>query len=288
MKILILPNTTIEKNTNTNTYEEHVKTILSQNNPLFSETKNINQVTIVPHNEQKYYGKVEPSLQSDGTLVYNLIYTDRILNWYADPSCKKYVYAKSIIFHELYHIEEMNYTSQFIPAILIVKTIFENTKEYLLHIAIQQWSEYYAYRNSAMIYPRTFDMKPFFNKTQIDLSICAESGQKYSEVNMPISFMKNIDNCISHLVIEIAHYHTAKTTSYIDNITKYQEQFSNECRYAMFLENLFVEKWNEFKYKLSEEWYLELGKSLFTIYEYYGLSFSDDTLSDNFIYNFKK
>ena len=98
--------------------------------------------------------------------------------------------------------------------------------------------------------------------------------------------MKVIDDLNSKLIAEIAYYHATEDKRYINDISKELCDYPKIYMHFSCLKEDLNRRWNEYKGNLSVDWYLELGKSLFKIYQYHGVTFSTEDLSDNLIFKY--
>lgn len=253
---------------------------------FYPENKLINELQIIKYNDSLgFYGKVMPEIINN-ELKFNIIYSDIIVNWFCTHDADKYVYAKSIIYHELYHLKEMSYTCNYIPRNILFLRQNISTHDVILDFALHQWSEYYAYRLSSEIDTESHSLKNKIINTHVCLSVALEYASFYTTVSIPVESEQKIANYIATCVREIAFYHGTNNISFLKPIYQYNDTYPNECKYYLFLEKLLNEKWKEYPTKISEEWLLEFGKSLFYIYKLYHLDFSTEDLSDNFVFKY--
>lgn len=264
-----------------------IKNLLNQPiQSFYPENKLINELHIIKYDDSLgFYGKVNPIIVNN-TLKFNIIYTDIVITWFYNKNSNKYIYAKSIIYHELYHLKEMCYTSKNVPQSILFLDENMSTHDVILCFALHQWSEYYAYRYSSKINTESFNLKNNIIDAYANLSVCSDHAKDNTTVSIPPEMEEKISKFISKCIREIAFYHETGDIKFIDQINQYKDSYPNEYNYFIFLEKLLLQKWSEYESKISKEWLLDFGKSLYYIYKLYHLDFSTDDLSDNFIFKY--
>lgn len=250
-----------------------------------SKINNIQIILLNNDNDSEFAGKTSPILKED-ELFFDLIFIDNIISWVEDSENEKYDYALEVIMHELYHCKEMIITSQYID---YKKIYFYNqidtTYDLVLNFAKKQFSEYYAfyYANQHLPLNTKCDFKKYIHDSSIYLRVLSNNAQKNHTVVMPESFWDKINSYIYACVKHIAKYHCTNNEDFIHIFDEYKDDSMYCLHYIHFLKlnSILKETLTSYPQKMSEEFLIEFGKKLLSIFNLYSLDFSTDDLSDN-------
>lgn len=277
---------------------ENVVTVL---NSIISEAKlstyfsNINfdditkiHITICNKNND-WLGKVIPKSSND-KLTFELFIHQSIINDLQTAKDDKYNFAKSVIFHELYHINEMLITNKIIDIVALHDIKRDCTKSLLTNLGYLQWSEYYAHHNSSKHFKPSIHIAKHIEQAEVSLTILKETAEKENIATMFEFMYNNIEKFISSSVILAANYNCSHDSSYLKIIRRYE--YSN--LYAPFYNhineiiNYMDSLYNSYPEWINENVFLEVGEKLFSIIHSFNMTYSTNDLSDNFIFKLKE
>ena len=230
--------------------------------------------------------KIIPAVSS-GKLNFELYIKRNIVEFLYSKNIEQKMYGKSIIFHELYHVKEFLITNNAIPLMPIYNIIRNSTHSLLLYLGYIQWTEYYAHYNSTKYYqPYSDDIKESIELVDDILTTIKHGIDIYDEYQLAEGLFKGINIFISCTIILSARYNQAHNESYmillqsIHNETAFDRQYKYIRKMILYMDNLY----QTYPTWVSEEMFLEIGKTLFSIIHDYGITYSTPDLSDNFIF----
>lgn len=222
-----------------------------------------------------------------GKLNFELYIKSNIVEYLNSKDIEQNKYGKSIIFHELYHVKEFLITNHAIPLMPIYDIIRNSTHSMLLYLGYIQWTEYYAHFNSTKYYqPTSDDIRESAELIAEILSTIKMGIDTYAEYQLPEGLFKGINLFISQTVILSARYNQTHDKSYmiqpqsIKSATDFKKQYNYINQIILYMDNLY----QTYPAWISEEKFLEIGKTLFSIIHEYGITYSTPDLSDNFIF----
>lgn len=262
-------------------------------NQIDCDISKINEVQIIPSNENLgFLGKTAPILKND-ILFFDLIFTDEVINWIIDDKNKQYNHAIEVIAHELYHCEEMLITSQYIN---YKKIYFYNgidtTYDLILNFAKKQFSEYYAYYYSSnyFLLNTNCTFKKVINDSSIALYVLSDNAKDNLKVILPESFFEKIESFIYTCVKYLAKYHFTNDEKYLHIFDEYKDNqmYYLHYKHYLWLNSFLKETFTLYPQKMSEDFLISYGKNLLSIFKLYSLDYSTDDLSDNFILKYIK
>lgn len=268
-------------------YKMHYKTIfLNFISELNFDAHNIDSIHIM-HNITSY-GTTKHSIK-DGQISFIIELSDDIIPYVSNAQKSTDTFkAKSIVQHEIYHcIEIMQlYNSNTLGTENPLNENFKinTTYKFLYSEAVNIWSEFFACYNNCKINewhecPNVNDDLEQLNKwilaTQCHLN-------SHNDVRLCEDMLKFLHTFWSHMVSLIAvHLHNNEDIlidDYKNSKYKYIPPYF-EYIYQYFKINIeYYPTW------LSEDNYINLGKSLLKVLEINQITYSTNDLSDNFIF----
>ncbi len=236
---------------------------------------------------EEWHGKVNPIIMDEELYIELSIHKKVIDNFNTDNQNKQQI-SQSIIKHELFHCKEISITSTYIDW---HKAYFHEpittTKLLLFDTAIKQWSEYYAYYNSAKLYKRDINLLNRISSSDASLTVMHNKLiEGFRDIQMPFSFITDIISFIHICIIFSAYYNSTndkkyhKELAYIEHSSLYKKYYPyiKDLSYVMNTLYTSYPKW------ISESAMIEVGYKLFSFIKINGITYSTNDLSDNFIF----
>lgn len=247
--------------------------------------KDINKIDIVMPNSD-FCGKIDPFYISDN-LLFNFLFDQNVVNNLQSSDMEIRDKAISIILHELYHYKEITLTANNINYHkLIFDNNYYNTYTMVLALGYKQWSEYYAYYNSAKFYQRDIIFDNVIKQSWTTLQAMRDMLLKNDTVQMPFQFYLNIKNFISNAIMFVAQYNNSLNPKYLQLIQQYKNNtyYSKHYEYIMDLIEYMYSLYNSYPTWISESKFIQIGKYLLNILQRYDITYSTNDLLDNFIF----
>lgn len=262
--------------------EQLIKTCFQQIDLDFNLIKRI-YITVYD-SLYEWLGKVE-TINIDGNLYFELLLHHEVVNELISQDADKISRAYSIIMHELYHCKEMHLTSQYINwQELFFQKTFSTTKSLIIHTAIQQWSEYYAYYNSAKIKERKIELLDNLSPVEAVLITSHDRLIRINDTQLIDSFITRLTDFIRLSIMFVAYYNSTHSLQYLKELEKIQRcnLYSKYYSYFFDLASYMDILYNTYPNWVSEDKFIELGHKLFSFMKINHLYFSSDDLSDGF------
>jgi len=238
----------------------------------------------VMDNNIEWLGMIVPNTLNN-ELIFELYIQNTIIDNLFSSDEDKFIFAKSVILHELYHIKEMITTNKIIEIMPIYNIQKDCTRSMLINLGYRQWTEYYAHYNSAKYYYLYTTLDDVIYQSEITLTLIKELLNKEKQIQLFQYMYENIAKFISTSIKFIAIYNASQNISYVESVKKYGQSnfYIHHYEYIHkiipYMDNLY----QTYPNWVSEEKFLEIGKTLFSIIHNYGITYSTFDLSDNFI-----
>lgn len=114
--------------------------------------ENIIKVHITVRDDNiEWLGKIIPN-SSNNDINFELFLQNSVIDDLLSSDHSKYLFAKSIILHELYHLKEITFTNKSLNIISLYNIVKDCTRSMLIYLGCTHWSEYYSHYNSAKYY----------------------------------------------------------------------------------------------------------------------------------------
>lgn len=241
-------------------------------------------LTIMDNNIE-WLGMTIPNI-SNNNLVFELYVQDTIIDDLFSKDEDKCMFSKSVILHELYHIKELVKTNNIIDIMPIYNIKKDCTRSMLINLGYKQWTEYYAHFNSAKYYCSNTTLSDVIYQSEITLSLIKQTIVDESQVQLFEFMYNNIAEFIATSIKFIAIYNESQDISYLKSLKKYEQNdlYINHYNYIHKIIPYMDELYHTYPTWVSEEKFLEIGKTLFSIIHEYGITYSTPDLSDNFIF----
>lgn len=241
-------------------------------------------LTIMDNNIE-WLGMTIPNI-SNNNLVFELYVQDTIIDDLFSKDEDKCMFSKSVILHELYHIKELVKTNNIIDIMPIYNIKKDCTRSMLINLGYRQWTEYYAHFNSAKYYCSNTTLSNVIYQSEITLSLIKQTIVDESQVQLFEFMYNNIAEFIATSIKFIAIYNESQDISYLKSLRKYEQNdlYINHYNYIHKIIPYMDELYHTYPTWVSEEKFLEIGKTLFSIIHEYGITYSTPDLSDNFIF----
>ncbi len=268
-------------------YKKHYKPIfVNYTNELNFNVRNIDSIHII-HNKicygtTKYYIK-------DNHIIFIIELSDDIIPYVSEKQDSLETFkAKSIVQHEICHCIEIKqlYDRQCLGNENPLNENFKinTTYNFLYSEAVNIWSEFFAcYYNRKVnewhecpnVKNDLIQLNKWISATKYHLDI-------HKDVQLCEDMLKFLHGFWYHMVTLIAiHLHNQENILIAD----YQNtKYKYIPQYFEYIYNYFKMHIEHYPVWLSEDNYIDLGKSLFKILEINKIIFSTNDLSDNFIF----
>lgn len=253
--------------------------------------ESIDTITFKPN--MTNYGYVE-TVDNDKDIKFNIYVDDSILpDLSLNPNSTETFMAKSVVQHEIFHCMEIKYLydEHILHSPNPLDNNFEITTTYnfLYDEAVKLWSEIYAVYNNRKInvMHEVPDVRSDIQSVQLWLLKLAENTLKRSDkkIKLPLEALKVLHEFWYHLVSMIALHIESNDQILIDDYKNSNDIISS---YFDFVYSYIKINIDAYPIWLNEENYIKFGKCLMSIISYYGLKFSTEDLSDNFMLEFHK
>ena len=245
--------------------------------------KDINKIEIVRPNPD-FCGKVDP-FYINNSLLFDFLFDQDVINNLQSTDIKIKNKAISIVMHELYHYKEITITANNINYHgLIFDNNYSKTYTMVLSLGYKQWSEYYAYYNSAKYYQRNIIFDNVIRQSWATLQSIHDMLCKNNVIQMPFQLYLNIKNFISNAVMFAAQYSYCLNSEYLESIQRYQNDvyYSKHYEYIIALIEYMSNLYNSYPNWVSESKFIQIGKYLLNILQCYNITYLTNDLSDNF------
>ncbi len=245
----------------------------------------IQKIMIVPPNSN-FRGKIIPHYIT-GKLIFDLLLDKNATTNLSSNDINSRNESLAIIFHELYHYKEALITSKNIDYHkLIFDDNYSDTYTMVLSIGYKQWTEYYAYYNSAKYQIRNILFDNCVLQSWTSLQAMHNMLLDTETIQMPFSFYENIKHFISNAIMFTAQYNYLANSQYLTSICKYKnnKDYSKHYEYIIELIPYLRNLYNSYPNWISEAKFIEIGKYLLNILHRFNIEFSTKDLSDNFVY----
>lgn len=262
-----------------------IQTLKYENDFSIIQFENIKNISITEMEELGYLGKVTPS-EINNQLVFDVIIHKIIIENLLSDNDDKIEYATSIIKHELFHIKEMVITNRKIPIMPIFNIVRNSTYSMLIHLGYIQWSEYYAHYNSYKYYQEQFSINKQIEQAEISLTILKDTIIKEHSAQLYEFMYNNIESFIARAIIISAHYNYEHDKKCLTHLIRYRNSKLYKPFYDYIYELIpYMESlYNTYPNWVDESHFFDIGKHLFSIIHAFGITFSTDDLSDNFVF----
>lgn len=244
----------------------------------------INKIHFTVFDKTDYWlAKIVPQ-KSNQRIEFELYIKDVLLDKLVSKDNNEQTYAQSIIVHELFHMKEFIITNSIIPLMPIYKTCKTSTYNLLLNLGYTQWTEYYAHYNSS----KYFLEKPINIKEVVELSkdainIIEQYINQNREYQMPEVVYDAILEFISYTIKLSARYNQSSDNLFILSLESISIVYKEHYDYIFEIISYMDELYKNYPNWVSNEKFLEIGKTLFGIIHKYNIDYSTNDLSDNFI-----
>lgn len=241
-------------------------------------------VTVID-NTVEWLGKIIPSNSND-IIVFELFLQKSVVDDLLSNDKNQSMFAKSIIFHELYHLKEIVLTNKTINIMPIYNITKDCTRSMLIHLGYTQWSEYYSHYNSAKFHYYIPELSECINQSEISLTLLKQTLEKEPDIQLLEFMYNNIKAFIARSIKFVAIYNQSKDNSLLESISKYKygklylPHYNFILKMTTYMDNLY----QTYPNWISEENFLIIGKELFSIIHDYNMTYSTSDLSDNFIF----
>ncbi len=249
----------------------------------------IHRINITIYDKSKEYEGIVKILNINDTLAFEIFFQQNVLNDLLSDNEDKILFAKSIIQHEIFHCKEMSITSLHLDwkSLYFHKPI-STTKLLLLDEAYHQWSEYYAYYNSAKTYKKDINLSDYISKSDAALTTLEKylsTNSNIKDIQINYSFLSDITKFISECIMLIAHYNSTNCKKYETELNYYSKSslYKNYYPYLKDLCHYMNTLYLTFPSWISEAAFIELGYKLFSFIRIHNLTYSTEDLSDNFV-----
>ena len=244
--------------------------------PKTIEYKRIKKIIFFQDKEElkKYRGKVIPLIK------HNKLYFDILLDCDIGEKIIKNekldTTENSIILHEFFHCQEMLITTHYINVDSYFKQI-DSTKAFLTYVAIQQWSEYYAYYYTAKISERSMTIIKSIIEVNRGLKVVEEKIQKVNSIQLSDYYLDLLWNFVRAYIMLAAHYNATKNERYLEVI----KIFKNEYRFRLLYDFIInITKYLDTLFRTYPKWcsessYEKMGNELTSFIRIYNMKFSD-------------
>lgn len=242
---------------NSNSAKEDIKNrIIQYSSEISLDCSKIRNIIIA--DLKNCNARVEKTI-SDNELCFDIFIQIYIIWYLYDKEKNKESYAKSVIFHELYHcIDLLNMPVQLIYNRQSMPITYNDL---CCDLGYMQWSEYYAHYNSSKIehsdiptlktdYESLFSIISTFNKLSNDITNVSYIGT-YNIFLLPF---------YDKLIILLSNYNSIHSTSALEELKKY-EAIGLE-KYIEKIDTLFSNIFNQYPNSLNEENFAILGNTL--------------------------
>lgn len=246
----------------------------------------IKRINITIYDEtNEWIGKVNP-IYIENQLCFEILLQKDIIDNLQSSDYTKAQKSKSVIMHELFHCIEMATSSNNIEdwRNLYFHLPITTTRLLFLDTALHQWSEYYAYYNSAKIAERKVELSQKICTVDACNTVLYQEIQNNNlpNIQIPPTFHENYISFI-HLCIQlVAHYNSTHNKIYIQEINQYSRSSLYQYYYpyikdlANYMDNLY----QTYPNWISEGALIELGYKLFSFIKIHNLWFTTSDLSD--------
>lgn len=240
------------------------------------EYKRINKIIFFQDEEElkKYRGKVIPLIKHN-KLYFDILLDDDIGEKIIENK-KLNATEKSILLHEFFHCQEMMITTNYINVDLYFKQI-DSTRAFLTYVAIQQWSEYYAYYYTAKISERNMTIIKSIIEINRGLKVIEEKIQKVNSIQLSDYYLDLLWNFVRAYIMLAAHYNATKNERYLEVI----KIFKNEYRFRLLYDFIInITKYLDTLFRTYPKWcsessYEKMGNELTSFIRIYNMKFSD-------------
>lgn len=269
-------------------YKNYYKTLINEFiKEVGINSKYINAVAFVTNKSS--YGTTNYFIK-DENIYFEIEITDELLPYISSiqNSTEKFK-AKSVIQHELFHCIEIEYLYEHNilshPNPLDDNFEITTTYNFLYDEAVKLWSEFYAVYNNRSIneWHEIPDVR--INIIEINRWFLATKELSQNKVNGEIRMCKDMIKSLHafwyNMIYMIALYIKSDDSILIEDYIKSDIDFIKE--YFEIIYKILKLNIDFYPLWLSEENYIQLGKSLISIMRFYHLDFSTDDLSDNFV-----
>lgn len=249
----------------------------------------INSISVMPIADKASYGVTRHFIK-DGDIYFNIEISDDVLIYikYIQDSTEAFK-AKSVFQHELFHCVEIKYLyeNKKLKSPYPLEDNFEITTTYnfLYDESVKLWSEFYAFYNNRSInwWHEVPDIRIDIKEIHKWLLATREvaMNKKSSEVKMCADMFNSLHefwyNMISLSALHMQSGENILINDYLKAEIPYIQIYFQTIYDYLKTNITFYPMW------LSEENYIKLGRMLMLITRFYGLDFSTEDLSDNFV-----
>lgn len=258
-------------------------------NEIELDFSKITEIEIISSNAiNDWLGKTEPIAQ-DNILYLKLLFVQSVVDDLNSEDSSRILLSKNIILHELFHCKEILTTSSFYKDIrkLYFHPPITTTKMLLIDTAFHQWSEYYAYYNSAKSYKKDIDISNALRIANVDIEVLQKdlTGYNIQEIKIIPEFIEDSIDFIHHSIQLIAFYNSTHDIKYKNQIEKYMRNESYQYYYPYLkdLTSYMNDLYKTYPNWISEQNFIELGNKLMSFIKIFNLWFPVDCLSKNFV-----
>lgn len=228
---------------------------------------------------------------NQNSIHFELYINQNHVNILQNKNSQEYEISKSVLMHELYHLKEFCTTSSIIPLMDIYKIQKDCTRSLLLNFGYLQWTEYYAHYNSSKFYvPESCDINEICKLSKDVIEVIIKANDCYDEpFHVTEGLFDGIACFIKYVIKLSARYNQSKNKlqlsvlNDIKNDITYTKHYEYIIDIMSYMENLYT----TYPSWVSEDNFLKIGIKLFDLIQLYGLTYSTDDLSDNFIFTNK-
>lgn len=249
----------------------------------------IQNISIYDTENPSFLGQVIPSTEN-GRMIYNLLFHSSIVDELSSADCDKINHAIAVIKHELFHIKEMIITNRKFSFFPIYKNQADSTRSLLIKLGYMQWSEYYAHFHSYKYHQSQTAIHKEIEQSEVSLTVLRDNTIKENSATMYEFLYNNIHDFIAKAIILSAHYNNKHDKKCLAHLIRYHNSKLYKPFYDYiymlipYMESLYLSYPNW----VSDSSFLDIGKQLFSIINYFNITYSTDDLSDNFIFKLKE
>lgn len=241
---------------------------------------------IIIHKIQNCNGKVEIESNCD-QLKFRIYLSDSLIKTTDDG----YNELLSTFQHELFHCEEMIKTSlsMGIDNYLTFRKKKEivTWKQFIIDLGYSKFSEYYAYYNNC----REYDVHDVFENWEERINMCNKtlmfmvSSLQWGGTMDSLAYrsgLNDIKNIINATVAHAAYYAVTNDYKYIKVFEDIKEINKPIYDYFQIVQSYLLMKYDEYpKWINNGDGFIEIGKELLRIFEFYGLKYFDNDINEN-------
>lgn len=297
MQIFLNPNINLFKNKTKSQilnlmpkYKKHFRPIFQKFiSEIGIDIECINSISVVPYTKETPYGVTKHFIKDD-KIYLDIVITDDILIYTKNVQDSTETFkSKSVIQHELFHCIEIKYLYESkvlsnscpLDDDFVITTMYD----FLYDESVKLWSEFYAVYNNRKIneWHEIPDIRVDIEEIHRWFLASRELAldKTTNDVKMCKDMFKSLHTFWYHLVSLVAlHIQSGEDIlidDYLSSDIPYIKTYFQVIYDYLKANNTFYPTW------LSEDNYIKLGKMLMAITRFYGLDFSTEDLSDNFV-----